>query len=314
MSKVLSFLKKNYKNYLLNVLGSMILAFATAIFLTNLSIVSGGVSGIALIIQSFFPDAQIVDIIVYIFNGLLWALSFLLVSKNFAIKTFISSLCYPLFLTLFLRVPYFVHLAIEVTGTLNGNSAEVGNTLLCATFGGVFSGLGIGLTLLGGGSTGGTDVIMVFIVKKTNIKESYVNFVLDASVIIFSFILIKDNTISSLCGIICAFLSAVIIELICSGKQTNYIVDIISDKYEEINNYIQNNLDRGTTFISVKGGYSLQDKVMLRVVIDKYQVDRVKDAIGQIDPHAFVTYSKTEAVIGEGFKKYRLKEKNERAK
>lgn len=295
-------------------IGSMLLAFGTAVFLTQLKIVSGGLSGIGIIVDSLIKqinpsnETQYIDIVVLILTWVLWVIGLLVIGKEFAIKTLFSSLVYPLFLTLFLRVNVF----IEMAKTVSGDGA-IGNILLCAIFGGVFVGGGVALTFVGGGSSGGVDVLYFIIEKYLHIKQSISSFVLDAIIIVSSMFLIKDNIVNSLCGIISSFLCALMIEYIYIGSQTSYQVDIISDKWEEISAFAQDKLARGATIIPVKGGYKQEDRIILRVVFDKSQLNKIKDFIANTDPKAFVTFTQTNAVYGEGFKQYKdFEEKNKK--
>lgn len=291
--------KKFLYNNLLVIVGALLLAFGTAIFLTNLQIVSGGLSGLAIIIQSYFPETQIVDIVVWCGSVVFLILSYFIQGKAFALKTLVFSIVYPLFLTLFLRVPFFIDFSKKVAG--NG---EVGNILLCAIFAGVINGAGIAIAFLGEGSTGGFDVLIFLFSKITKFKESFWSFVIDAVIIILSMFLIKDNVINSLCGIIVAFVTALLIEFIYISSHNSLQVDIISDKWEDINVFAHETLDRSATIISAVGGYSKQEKHMLRIVIDKKQFDELRRYIATIDPNAFVTYTQTKAVFGLGFKKH----------
>lgn len=122
--------KKDYKRIFYHIsliaLGSLLLAFGTAIFLTKNTIVAGGISGISFIIQKLVPDkfGNIIDICIWILTGLLWLLSLFTLGKDFAFKTLLASILYPLFYTIFYRVPIFLDLANAVSAM----SGEVATT------------------------------------------------------------------------------------------------------------------------------------------------------------------------------------------
>ena len=101
-------------------------------------------------------------------------------------------------------------------------------------------------------------------------------------------------------------MSAILIEVIYIGSQSAYQADIISDKWEEISKYALIELDRGTTIIRAEGGYKGDERVILRIVFDKRQHNKIREFIAKIDPHAFVTYTRTNAVFGEGFKSHKV--------
>ena len=283
---------------LLVILGSAILAYGTAIFLTKLEIVAGGLSGVAIIIQHFIGGGdQYIDIIVAAASVVLFFIGLFFVGKEFALKTLVSTIAYPAFLTLFLRVEYF-H---QVAGLVSGDGS-VGYILVCGIFAGVFVGAGVGLTFLGGGSTGGVDIIIVILAKHTKLNESISSFVTDASIILLSIILIPGNIVNSLCGIISAFVVALMIEFIYVNQTASIQADVISDKWEDISRFAQDEMGRGATIIKALGGYHQEERTILRVVFDRRQFDAFKKFVAKTDPKAFITYTQTNAVYGEGFK------------
>ena len=114
----------------------------------------------------------------------------------------------------------------------------------------------------------------------------------------------------SLCGILSSFVTAVVIEIVYIKNQTAYQVDIISEKWEEISKYAQDELERGATIIRAEGGYKGEERVILRVVFDQRQYEKIREYIAHVDPKAFVTFTQTNAVFGEGFKNNRKIKKN----
>ena len=288
---------KQVYNYVAVIIGTFLLAFGSVIFLTKAELVAGGLSGIAIVVQHFVT----VDIYDYLIAGLtvfFWLLGLAFVGKDFALKTALSSGLYIGFTFLFKRVGFFDQLAITFAG-----EQEAGNLILCGIFGGVFIGGGVAITFLGGGSTGGVDVIQVMLSKYVGIKESVSSFMIDALVIIVGMACMQ-MWVPALCGILSSFVAAVLIEIVYIKNQTAYQVDIISDKWKEISRYAQDELERGATIIRAEGGYKGEERVILRVVFDKLQYEKIKQYIATVDPKAFVTYTQTNAVFGEGFKKH----------
>lgn len=317
--KKMSKVERQYriKHLLYVILGSFSLAFGTAIFLANLNIVSGGLSGIAIIISHYLPadflGGQTIDIIAFVFTWLLWIVGLIFVGKEFAFNTLLSSILYPLALALFLRIPIFIEISESISfygldeslieGIKAGTaSSPIGNLLLCALFSGVFIGTGVAYTFKGGGSSGGVDVLIALGNKYFGIKESILSFLIDGIIIVCGMFLIPNNIVPSLCGIISACVTALMIEYFYIGKQTSFQADIISDKWQEISEFVQNSLGRGATIIDAKGGYRQDDRVVLRVVFDKTQYKAMREFIGKIDPKAFMTFTQTYGVYGEGFK------------
>jgi len=293
-------------NNFLVIIGSFILAIGTGIFLSKLSIVAGGLSGIGIIVQHYV-SFQILDIIVWIGTAILWVVGFFTIGKEFSFRTLLSSVAYPGFLTLVLRVNYFQNIAEQVAG-----DGGPGNILICGLFAGVFIGAGVALTFLGKGSTGGVDTLVFLFAKKTKIKESVWSFIIDGSIIVLSMILVPNQWINSLVGILSAFITAMMIEFIYNANLSSYQVDVISDKWEDISRFAQDVMGRGATIIKAQGGFHQEERTILRVVFDRRQFDTFKKFVAKTDPKAFITYTQTNAVYGEGFKSIVKKKKEKK--
>lgn len=311
---------KQVSNYVAVILGTFLLAFGSVIFLTKSELVAGGISGIAIIIQHFV-DIAIYDYLVAGLTILFWLLGLIFLGKDFALKTALSSALYIGFTFLFKRVVFFDELATTFAGLIpteviidgtktvvTQTTSPVANLILCGVFGGVFIGGGVAITFLGGGSSGGIDVVQLLLSKYTGIKESISGFLIDGVIILVGMVAMQ-LWVPSLCGILASFVTAALIEIVYIKNQTAYQVDIISDKWEEISRYAQDELERGATIIRAEGGYKGEERVILRVVFDKFQYEKIKRYIASVDPKAFVTYTQTNAVFGEGFKKHTKKNK-----
>ena len=302
---------KQVNNIIMIIIGSIILAFGTAIFLTKLEIISGGLSGLGIAVEHIVFKAtgkqtNLVDIVVFALTWIFWILGLIFIGKEFALKTLVASIAYPLFLALFYRINIFQNMAAAIAGVNNGGTATAGNYLICGIFGGIFIGGGVAVTFLGGGSTGGVDTLIFLMEKHWKIKESVASFIIDGTVALFGIIVFavnRENLIPCLCGMVSAFIAALMIEHIYIGGQTSYQVDIISDHWEEISRYAQDQLERGATIIRAEGGYKGEERVILRIVFDKRQYRQLRKYIASVDPKAFVTFTQTNAVYGEGFKK-----------
>ena len=306
---------RQISNYIAVILGTFLLAFGSVIFLEKSNLVAGGVSGIAIVVQHAIRlglkdmTIRVYDYIVYGLMVIFWVLGLIFLGKDFALKTLLSSVLYIGFTALFFRVQFFDQLADKFAGLDLDENARAGNLILCGVFGGVFVGGGVALTFVGGGSTGGVDVLQILMAKYWRIKESIGGFLLDAVVIAVG-MGVMQMWIPALCGILSSFVVAVLIEIVYIKGQTAYQVDIISDKWEEISRYAQDELERGATIIHAEGGYKGEKRVILRVVFDQRQYEKIREYIASVDPKAFVTFTQTNAVFGEGFKNNRKIKKN----
>ena len=286
-------------SYILVAIGTFVLSFGSVIFLAKCELVSGGISGIAIIIQHFV-NINIYDYAVAGLMAVTWLIGLIFVGKSFALRTLFSTALYIGFTFLFNRIEFFNHLAMTFAGMEEGNTPQVGNYILCGVFGGVFVGGGVAITFIGGGSTGGVDVFQVILRKYLQIKESISSFLIDATIIVVGMIAMH-MWIPALCGLLSCVVAAALVEIVYIKHQSSYQVDIISDKWQEINEYSQKVLDRGTTIIRAEGGYKGDERVILRIVFDRMQYEKIRDYIASVDPHAFITFTQTNAVYGEGF-------------
>ena len=296
---------------LIVILGTALVAFGSVAFHVPLNINAGGLSGIGIIVRYFAPDNMKViayNLVITIASVVLWLIGLLFIGKEFAIKTLVATIVFPGATWLFTVCPGISD-AVNKLGELvktAANGPTAGNYLLGGVFGGVFVGIGVALTFVGGGSTGGVDVLTFLMEKFLKIKQSIGSFIIDGTIVVVGLcvLLPQDNTflLPCLSGIFSAFVTAVAIEFIYIGSQSSFQVDIISDKWEEISRFAQDELGRGATVIQAQGGYKGDDRVILRIVFDRHQYSRLRTYISKVDPKAFVTFTRTNAVFGEGFR------------
>ncbi len=284
-------------NVLLVIIGNIVLAIGTGFFLVPANIVAGGLSGIAIIAHNLFHFD--IDITVAVLSWSLFLVGLVFLGKKFSLQTLLGTIVYPIALSIIYR---FFDDPIGLAPLGINVGLDDFHALLAGIFGGAFVGAGCAITYLGGGSTGGTDVIVFIIKKYFGFKTSVIGFVTDALIIIGG--LFVTGTIPALVGVMSAFISAVMVEFIFVGWSTTFVAQIISNKEEEIKMYVQKTLNRGATVIQVNGGYTGKSYQMLQVAFDKKEYTLLRDAISRIDSKAFVTFLRAQAVIGSGFEPF----------
>lgn len=304
---------KKITDYLAIILGCFVLAFGNTVFLTPLNINAGGINGLAIIVMNFFPEGSqmiVYNIVIYSLQAILWGLSFFFISKIFALRTLVATIVFPLATSIFTIVPGTKDLANTITNTLLTCMGEptTGTYMLFSLIGGVLVGLGVAITLTGGGSTGGVDVLVCMLDKYLGIKQSVGSLLVDTVIVslgLFILCPIDANTYLMPCvvGILSITVAALMIDIGYVAFQTVYQADIISVEWEKISRFAQDDLGRGATIIPIKGGYKHEDKIMVRVVCSKDQYEMLKTYIRTIDDRAFITVSQTKVVLGEGFRK-----------
>lgn len=296
---------------LLVILGTVLVSFGAVAFHVPLDINAGGLSGVGIIVRYFVPESVKVltyNLIITIASIVLWLVGLIFIGKDFAIKTLVATIAFPGSTWLFTVCPGISDLINQLGELVKtaGSGPTAGNFLLGGIFGGVFIGIGVALTFVGGGSTGGVDVLTFLIEKYTRIKQSIASFIVDGLIVVIGLCILLPQSgeflLPCLSGVASAFVTAMMIEFIFIGSQSSYQVDIISKKWEEISKFAQDELGRGATIIPVKGGYKYEDRVILRIVFDNRQFNKIQSYISQVDPNAFVTFTRTNAVFGEGFR------------
>ncbi len=287
--------KELVKNYLFVIAGSILLAIGTGVFFLPALLNTGGLMGLGLIAFELFSfDA---DLVVLVLTWLFFFISLLFLGWRFTLKSLISSFVYPLVLIALMRIPFIN----DFTTSLFTNAEDTAVTLIAGIFGGVFSGIGVALTFLGGGSTGGVDIIVVILNKYLKVKHSTLVLIIDGA-IIFTGLLVTGNVIHSLIGIISAFVFAFMLEFVFIGKSHVFTAYIVSPtKHKEINEWIQKETGRGATLIPVLGGYQGDSYNMIVVNFDRREQVSFTTGIAQIDRRAYVTIQQSKAVLGEGF-------------
>ena len=289
--------KSLIKNIGLTVLGTVILALGGAIFIIPFDLVTGGMSGIAIVVNNIIPSISVNLIITVLSWGLFFA-GWIILGKHFALQTLISAIVYPIAISLFsiLVNPDILGGLFYLKGSAHADIAII----IATVFGGFLSGTGCAVTFWGGGSTGGTDIIAFAVCKVfKKLRSSYVFFAVDAAVIIAGMLVIKDLTVTLL-GIIAAFVAALAIDKIFVGGSQALIAQIISNNCQEINRQVINRLKRTTSLINITGGYSGEPKQMLMVSFTVRQYTELKNIINQTDKNAFVTVHRAHEINGVG--------------
>lgn len=286
------------KNLLLITIGTVVLAFGTSVFIIPNNLIVGGISGIAIILDLVLPfEFLTVDLIITVLTWLLFFMGLIFLGKSFALKTLVSAIIYPIAISLFMRLSD----AEVLGGFFTMQEYSELSLILSALFGGVCIGSGCALAFLGGGSTGGIDIVAFLVCKVfRRIKSSAVIFILDSLIVVLGVFVIRDLALTLL-GIVCVFVSAVMIDKVFIGSKSAFIAQIITTKYEVINRAVIEELNRTTTVFDAVGGFSGAEYKMLMV---SFSIREYSDLIGVIAKHdrrAFVTVYKAHEINGEGW-------------
>lgn len=276
--------KKFLKDLLIIIIGNFLVAISVQYFILPYDILTGGVAGVALVIRPFIPwlsEELIINILVI---GL-FLIGWLILGKDFAIKTIVSSIVYPIFISLLSFFP--IHLDIS--------------PLLASIYVGLISGVGIGLVLRVGASTGGMDIPPLILNHYTGIETSKFILLCDGLTCIFG--LINYPLEALLNGLISVIITSIVIDKIeVSYGDSSLSVQIISNNWQQINQDILVQLNRGVSIIDINGGYTMEKRKMLLVIIDKREYSLLLNILDKYDKNAFVITNDVQSVHGEGFK------------
>ena len=287
------------RNLLLVILGATILGAGTGIFIVPFDLVTGGVSGLAIVIQKLIPIELSVDVYVAIITWTLFFIGLFTLGKGFALKTLISSIVYPIALSFASKL-----VSPDVLNGffyLEGSAYQDMSILLAAIFGALCIGVGCAITFVGGGSTGGVDVIAFLICKVfKRLKSSVVLFIVDALIVVMGMFVLKDLVISLL-GILAAFIFALVVDYVFIGSGKDFMAHIVSDHSDEISRLVIEKIDRTTTVYDAIGGYSKKAKKVIMVSFTINQYSELINIINQVDPKAFITISRAHEINGEGW-------------
>lgn len=290
---------KQVKNMTLVIVGTLLIAIGTSIFQVPFDLVAGGISGIAIVFAKISPSYITEQFYVGVLSWLFFAVGAFVFGKGFAAKTFISALIYP---TAFSAFSYLSS-SDAFGGIFNAVSEEHPDAALvvAAVFGGIVIGVGVSLAFLGGGSTGGVDVMALLISKNfKRISSAQAMLVID-SLVIFAGVVIIGDLVVSLLGVVSAFVSSAVAERIFGNGKKAFAASVITDRAEEVSFAVIEKTNRTTTQIECVGAYSGKKKSMLMVTFDASEYSTLLSAVLSADERAFVVIHKVHEINGEGW-------------
>lgn len=255
------------------------------LFLAPHSIVSGGISGIAILVNKLtgFP----IGTFMFILNVPLFILGILFLGQGFGIKSLYGTILFSVITDITSHLPSLTE-----------------STVMASFFGGALLGIGFGIVFLSGATTGGTDILASLGHKAVPaIDVGKWIFIIDI-VIILSGALIFKNTELVLAGILTLFINSFLVDYVISGANVAKVVYVISDKSEEIANEVIEKMKRGVTGIYTRGMYENENRTMLMCVVKRFELQKLERIVSENDKKAFLIYAQARRITGEGFKIY----------
>jgi uncharacterized membrane-anchored protein YitT (DUF2179 family) len=271
-------------NILFILFGSAIFAFGLVHFNMQNKLAEGGFTGITLLLYFVFDwDPAIMNILL---NIPVFVIGWKLLGRTTFIYTIIGTVSLSVFLSIFQRYSFDFNLQNDMT--------------LVALFAGTFIGVGLGIIFRYGGTTGGVDIIARLANKYIGWSIGRTMFLFDAVVIISS-IVFYLQPIQGMYTLVAVFIGARVIDFIQEGAYSARGAIIISEKSENIVDAILNEMERGVTILEGRGSYTKKKKDVLYCVVARNEINKLRNIINSVDPHAFVSMSSVYDVMGEGF-------------
>ena len=268
---------------LLVLVGNVIYAFSVKLFVIPANLISCGTNGIAFVVNHLTNLP--IPVFILLFNVVMLAVGWLVLGRQFAMSTVVSSLLYPVLL--------------ELLNRTMGDVAVTDELLLNVLFGGMGLALSLGLVLRGGASTGGMDIPPLILKKFFHIPVS-------ASLWVFDFcIMLAQATYHGLedllYGVLLLIVISVTLNKVMLFGTSKTEVKLISAKSDEIRAAILTQVDRGVTILHGEGGYLHQSTEVVLSVVSNHELPKIERLARQIDPDCFIIVSRVTEVWGRGF-------------
>ncbi len=280
-----NYLKSFYwKDYLMMFLGLIFYAIGLTGFLLPNKIVTGGLAGVTILINA---ASGIPLWISYIsINLVLLVFAWRIIGKVFVIKTIIN----VGILTLLLRY-----------GEMYINKSLIqADPLLAALIGAGFAGLGLGLVYSSNGSTGGTDIIGAAVTKKKHISMGRALLLVDVLIVVSSYVIFQSVEKIAI-GLIVMTAMFYTVDVVINGMRQSVQFFIFTDKYEEVADHINKEINRGCTIVDGMGWYSKKSQKIIIVLARRSESTSIFRLVKSIDEHAFLTQTNVVGVYGKGF-------------
>ncbi|MEE1043016.1 MAG: YitT family protein [Clostridia bacterium] len=273
------------KSFLIIILGTMTTGFAISVFLTPNKIVGGGVSGISTILFHTLHIPTGLSFIVL--NLVLLLLGIKILGKEFIVKTLIGTSLLSVFIEVFSHIPLYTE-----------------NTMLATLFGGGLYGIGIGISFVAKASTGGTDILGRIVQKVfPTVPIGKLLLAIDGVVIFTSFIVFGEIELT-LFGVVSLLISSFTIDFVIAQFNISRIAFVITEKGDDISKFLVSTSPRGVTIIDVVGAYTMDEKKMLFCALKEGESFDFQRKILEIDPEAFIVFSESQRIKGNGFYLY----------
>ena len=281
------------RDALLIVAGSIVFAIGVDVFEVPYGLAAGGVTGLAMVFSAVaetFGVALPVGLQTIVINALLMILVVRSGNRGYIARTVAG----------IVACGFFTDALVPFLPAVGGE----GDLLLCALWGGVVTGLGLGLVFRTGGNTGGTDIVAQVVARRTSLPVGTSVIIVDGVVIALSATVFSVE--QALYAAVAMFICGKVIDAVVDGPRAARAAYIISEKHNEIAHEILHTLDRGCTELEARGMWSGEERPVLFCVLSRSETVWLKQTVASCDPNAIVVISEVHEVFGEGFRQIRV--------
>ncbi len=275
--------RKSLETIISVLLGNVFLAVAVAAFIVPHGIIMGGATGVALTINHYV-DGNL-SVVIFIVNMVLFVLGTFVLGKKFALTTLISTIVYPVFLSVVQAVP--------------GITRLTQNVMLASLYGGALLGIGIGLVVRVGSSTGGTDILALVFHKWFHLAVAVFMYLVDFTVLLCQAFFSTPEQI--LYGIFVLAAATMMMNRVVLMGQSQIQLFIVTEKYEEVKEKVLKEIDAGVTMVHIETGYGAKQQKGVLCVIPNRKLYSINQTVQMVDPKAFITITQINEVRGRGF-------------
>ena len=265
------------------ILGNVFYAFVIKLFLLPGNLMTGGTTGIGLVVKHFTGTS--ISGFVLVFNIVMLIVGWTLLGKKFALTTVISSFTYPI--------------ALEAANHIFGDLVITTDPMLNTIFAGLGIGIGLGIVIRTGASTGGMDIPPLVLNKYFRIPVSVSLNIFDMLILILQIVYNPPERV--LYGVLLVMIYTTVLDKVLMMGNTKTEVKVISSQVEEIRQVILAQVDRGVTMLYGEGGYRQEQTQIVLSIVSNRELPRVEKLIRHIDPEAFMIVSRVTEVRGRGF-------------
>lgn len=278
-----SILGLSIKNYIFIIIGLIIYTIGYSAFLVPCRLTGIGISGLATVI--YFGLHIPIGVSILVLNAILILMSMKILGRRFVMITIICTVLSSVMFSLI--QPMFTEQIVD-------------DILLNTFLGIVITGIGVGMTIYNGGNTGGTDIIILMIMKFRNIAYGKFSTYINVLIIASSWLVVPDIE-KLIYSYVYMFGFSFVTDIVINGYRQTYQIMIFSDRSNVIGDRISNEIKRGVTIIKAAGWYSKKDKDVLLVMAHRTDKHDIMQIIKEEDPKAFISIAKVEGVFGQNF-------------